>query len=302
MLKQVFGKTSVSKGIQAFMEMVHFIPSSQRRLALLAAQADSAPALIYGASGTGKSAIARWIHTNGPRSTRAFIITNTSKPLVDQILDAQGGTLMIPEIGERNLSEQKILLGFLKTKSITRSEDGHMPVIVNTRIIGTTSQALEGRAQAGLFNIELLEKLNVFRIEMPPLAKRSDEFEDIVMGIVGEITRELHKEYLQTMTPESWELLRSYDWPGNLRELRNVLRLAIASAKGDQIEISNLPDFGYARIDFRATREQFEKIYILELLQAFNWEIDKTCSMTRIDKNILLSKIKHYGINLEDLS
>jgi DNA-binding NtrC family response regulator len=64
------------------------------------------------------------------------------------------------------------------------------------------------------------------------------------------------------------------------------------------IEVSDLPDFGSTRIDFRATREQFEKIYILELLKTFNWEIEKTCRMTRIDKTTLLSKIKHYGIDV----
>lgn len=281
------------------MEMVHFIPSSQRRLALLAAQADSAPALIYGASGTGKGAIVRWIHSNGPRADRILLVATQTKPLVDQILEAQGGTLLIPEMGEWTLSEQKILLGYLKTKSVAHTQSGNLPTLANVRIIGTTSQALEGRAQGGLFNIELLEKLNVFRIEMPPLVKRLDEFDDIVMGIVGEITRELHKEHLRTLSGEAWERLKFYDWPGNLRELRNVLRLAVAACKGDQIDAFDLPDFGYARIDFRATREQFEKIYILELLKTFNWEIDKTCRLTRIDKGTLLSKIKHYGITLD---
>ena len=282
------------------MEMVHFIPPSQRRLALLAAQADTAPALIYGASGTGKGAIARWMHANGPRAARIFLSANQTKPLVDQILEAQGGTLAIPEMGEWPLSEQKALLGYLKTKSVSHpANGGNMPVIANVRIIGTTSQALEGRAQGGLFNIELLEKLNVFRIEMPPLSKRADEFDDIVIGIIGEITRELHKEHLRVLSVETWNRLRSYDWPGNLRELRNVLRCAVAGAKGDQIETADLPDFGYARIDFRATREQFEKIYLLELLKTFNWEIDKTCRMTRIDKSTLLSKIKHYGITVD---
>lgn len=278
------------------MEMVHFIPSSQRRLALLAAQADSAPVLIYGASGTGKGAIAQWIHLNGPRATRIFLVAQQEKPLIDQILEAQGGTLVIPEMGEWPLSEQKALLNYFKTKSVPHPYQNNTPMLANVRVIGTTSQALEGRAQGGLFNIELLEKLNVFRIEMPPLAKRSDEFDDIVLGIIGEITRELHKEHLRNLSVDAWERLRSYDWPGNLRELRNVLRLSVAAAKGDQIEASDLPDFGYTRIDFRTTREQFEKIYLLELLKTFNWEIDKTCRMTRIDKVTLLSKMKHYGI------
>ncbi len=280
------------------MEMVHFIPSSQRRLALLAAQTDSAPVLIFGGSGTGKGAIARWIHSNGARASLPFLVAQPSKPLAEQILAAQGGTLMISELGELTLSEQKILLNYLKTKTVPHLQDKSLSVLANVRIIGTTSQSLEGRAQGGLFNIELLEKLNVFRIEMPSLSKRADEFEDIVIGIVGEITRELHKEHLRSLSSDAWARLKSYEWPGNLREIRNVLRVAVASSKGDQIEFGDLPDFGYTRIDFRATREQFEKIYLLELLKTFNWEIDKTCSMTRIDKNTLLSKIKHYGINL----
>ena len=281
------------------MEMVHFIPTTQRRLAMLAAQADSAPTLIYGASGTGKSAIAKWIHINGPRATRLFLISTHEKSISEQIIEAQGGTLMIPELGEWSLSEQKILLGYLKNKSVSHPENKEMPMIVNTRIIGTTSQSLEGRAQGGLFNIELLEKLNVFRIEMPPLSKRPEEFDDIVTGIIGEITRDLHKEYLRSLSKEAWDQLKCYDWPGNLRELRNVLHLAITSAKSDVIEKDDLPEFGYTRIDFRATREQFEKIYLTELLKTFNWEIDKTCEMNRIDKNMLLSKIKLYGIAVE---
>ncbi len=280
------------------MEMVHFIPSSQRRLALLAAQADTAPALICGASGTGKGAIARWIHANGPRAARVFLAAKQDKPLSDQILNAQGGTLMIPEIGEWPLSEQKNLLTYLKTRSVSQTDNNNIATLANVRIICTTSQSLEGRAQGGLFNMELLEKLNIFRIEMPPLTKRTDEFSDIVLGIVGEITRELHKEHIRTLSVEAWNRLKSYDWPGNLRELRNVLRLAVTTCKEDEIHTTDLPDFGYARIDFRATREQFEKIYILKLLKTFDWEIDKTCRLTRIDKSALLFKMKHYGITL----
>ncbi len=282
------------------MEMVHFIPSGQRRLALLAAQADSAPALICGGSGTGKGAIAQWIHSNGPRAARIFVEASLQIPLSDQILKAQGGTLVIPEIGEWPLGEQKILLGFLKTKSVPHPDTGKLPVLANVRIIGTTSQALEGRAQGGLFNIELLEKMNVFRIEMPSLSKRGDEFDDIVLGIISEIARELRKEYLKAISEDARIRLKAYDWPGNLRELRNILRFAVTSAKGDQIEVSDFPDFGYTRVDFRATREEFEKIYILELLKTFNWEIDKTCRMTRIDKNTLLTKMKNYGISVNN--
>lgn len=280
------------------MEMVHFIPPSQRKLALLAAQADSAPALICGASGTGKGAIARWIHANGPRAARPLVIADFKKPLRTQIPAAQGGSFVINEISELPLGEQMLLLNFLKTKTVPHPENG-TPMLVNARVIATTSHTLEGRAQGGLFNIELLEKLNVFRIEMPALHRRVDEFEDIVLGILGEIVRELHREHLRSVAPGAWERLKSYEWPGNLRELRNVLRVAVIAAQGDRIEAQDLPAFGHDRIDFRATREQFEKIYIVELLKAFDWQIDKTCRMAKMDRETLLSKMTRYGINLE---
>lgn len=282
------------------MEMVHFIPSGQRRLALMAAQTDSAPILICGGAGTGKGAIAHWLHLNGPRVGKPFLVIQENS-ISERIREAQGGTLVITEVAELPLGEQKTLLGFLNQKAIPDPKTG-MPQLVNTRIIATTSHDLERRAQGGLFNIELLDKLKVFHIEMPPLSKRTEEFEDIVLGFTKEITQELHKEYLQNLSADCWAKLKAYDWPGNLRELRNVLRLAVSSAKGDQIEISDLPDFGYTRIDFRATREQFEKIYFLELLKTFNWEIEKTCKMARIEKSLLLSKLKHYGIVLENRS
>ena len=280
------------------MEMVHFIPPSQRRLAMLAAQADTAPALIHGGSGTGKGAIARWIHANGPRATRPLIVSTRKHPLAEQIRQAQGGSLMIPEMGEWPLAEQRVLLSFLNTKSIQLpvEAESSMRMLLNVRIIATTSQALDSRAQGGLFNAELLEKLNVFRLEMPPLSRRADEFEDIALGILGEITRELHREHLRAFSEEALAGLKSYDWPGNLRELRNVLRMAVIAAQGHRIEAADLPEFGHERVDFRATREQFEKIYLLELLRTFNWQIDETCRVSRIDKETLLAKIDRYQL------
>ncbi len=284
------------------MKMVHFIPPSQRKLAMLAAQAESAPVLIIGASGTGKGAIAQWIHSNSPRAAKALIATTRNASLASQILSARGGSIIITEIAEWPLAEQKVLLQFLQSKSVPHPNNPQTRVLVNARIIATTSHRLEARAQGGLFNIELLEKLNVFRLEMPPLCRRTAEFEDIALGILFEITRELHKEHVREIDADAWERLRAYDWPGNLRELRNVLRISVIAAQGDRLEAKNLPDFGHNRVDFHATREEFEKTYILELLRTFNWEIDTTCRMARMDKTTLLSKMKKYEINVAETS
>jgi DNA-binding NtrC family response regulator len=280
--------------------MVHFIPPSQRRLVILATQADTAPVLICGGPGTGKGAIARWIHQNGPRASFSYVIADHESSLALQIPKSQGGTLFIPELAEWPLSEQKVLLQFLRTKTVPR--EGGLPLLTNIRVIATSGQGIDGRALGGLFNSELLEALNVFRIEMPSLAERIEEFDDIVQGVLNEITRELNKQHLRLLDEEVWTQLRSYDWPGNIRELRNVLRIAIVAATGDQIEIKHLPNFGHDHVDFRATREQFEKIYLLELLKTFNFEIDRTCQMAGLEKEALLAKISKYGISSESVS
>ncbi|MBY0470281.1 sigma 54-interacting transcriptional regulator [bacterium] len=280
------------------MEMVHFIPPGQRKIAVLAAQADDAPVLISGSSGTGKGAMARWIHANGPRAIYPFIVADRDKPLVQQMAQAQGGTFMVSDLGERPLGEQMVLLNFLNTRSVP-SDEGQMPRLLNVRIIATTDQDLEGRASGGLFNSSLFEKFGNYKIEMPALTERSDEFEDLVYGVMTEITRELHKEHLRGFTSAAWAKLRGYEWPGNLRELRNVLRMAIVSAKGDEILDSDLPDLGNETIDFRATREEFEKIYLLELLKSYDWQIDKTCRASHLDEQTLMAKIQKYGISAD---
>jgi DNA-binding NtrC family response regulator len=246
--------------------MVHFIPPSQRRLALLAAQAETAPVLVLGGPGTGKSALVKWLHRHGLRAGKPLVYAEPDLPLRLQIPRAQGGTLAIAEISEWSLSEQMVLLNFLKTHSLPHAEDPSLPVLYSVRVIATSSHSLDGRAAGGLFNRELLEKLSAYRLEVPPLVLRSAEFNDIVLGILGEITHELHKDHIRGVSPEAWDRLREYEWPGNVRELRNVLRVAAIAAAGDRVELGDLPSFGHDRPDFRATRAEFEKIHRLPSL------------------------------------
>jgi DNA-binding NtrC family response regulator len=282
------------------MKSTQFIPPSQRRLVLLATQADAAPVLIYGASGTGKGAMARWIHQESPRSASPFVIATRNKKLSDQILQAETGTLYLPEIGSWPLSEQKILYQFIDTHLLHSASERNQ--MFNVRIMATTSQSLEGRAQGGLFNVQLLEKLNVFRLEMPALCERTDEFEKIVYGILTEITGELRQEQPSSLSPNAFKKLKNYDWPGNLRELRNVLKITILKSKSSEIELIDLPDFGHERLDFHATREAFEKVYIIELLKTYDWKIDEACQITRMNKETLLKKIQQYGISRSTVS
>ena len=279
--------------------MVYFIPSSQRKIALSAAQADEEPVLVIGGSGTGKGALAKWIHQNSPRAALPCLISTRERTLAEQIRDSNGGTLILDDITNYPVSEQLVLLNFLKTKSVPHPQKDRgpaVPMIVNVRIIATSVPQIESRARAGMFNDELLLRLSKNRIEMPALADREDEFEDIAMGILQEITHELHKEYIRGFSEVVWRKLREYDWPGNLRELRNVLRMAAVSCETERVEVKDLPDFGHDKINFQATRSEFEKIYLSELLKSFQHDLDKVARAARMERIILLEKLKRHGL------
>jgi len=147
-----------------------------------------------------------------------------------------------------------------------------------------------------MFNDELLLRLSKNRIEMPALVEREDEFEDIAMGILQEITHELHKEYIRGFSEAVWRKLREYDWPGNLRELRNVLRMAAVASETERVEVKDLPDFGHDKINFQATRSEFEKIYLSELLKSFQHDLDKVARAARMERVTLLEKLKRLGL------
>ncbi len=280
------------------MSMVYFIPSSQRKIALAAAQAEEEPVLVIGGTGTGKGALAKWIHQNSPRAAQPCVMATRDRTLAEQLRDCKGGTLIIDDITNYPVSEQLVVLNFLKTKAVPQAQKGGTPVpmIVNVRIIATAVPQIDSRARAGMFNDELLLRLSKNRIEMPNLAERSDEFEDITMGILQEITQELHKEYIKGFSEVAWRKLREYDWPGNLRELRNVLRMAVVSCEAERVDIRDLPDFGHDKINFQATRSEFEKIYLSELLKSFQHDLDKTARAARMERVTLMEKLKLHGL------
>lgn len=283
------------------MSMVVFIPSSQRKIAMMAAQSDTDPVFILGGVGTGKGALARWIHQNSPRSSQICTTATRERTLSEQIREANGGTLIVDDIANYPVSEQIALLNFLKTKAIPHphkasDHSAALPMIANVRIIATGAPQVDLRAQAGMFNDELLLRLSKFRIEMPNLSEREGEFEDITLGILNEITHELHKEHIKGFSEKVWSKLRAYDWPGNLRELRNVLRMSVLSCASERIEIQDVPDFGHDKINFQATRSEFEKVYLTELLKSFNHDLDKVARASRIDRIQLMEKLKRHGL------
>lgn len=238
--------------------MVFFIPSHQRRALLAAAQSDLTPLLLVGAPGTGKSAIARWVHAQGPRAGKPWIEAQYDMPLTQALLQAHTGTLVLHDIAERCFSEQRELLSFLKTKSLTVHG---VPQILDVRIIATSAYHLDNRVLAGLFHAELFAKLSYQVVEMPALRERRAEFEEIVSGVLQEVAQEEGREYIVDLTPQAIDALLHYSWPGNIRELRNVLRSAVIQSASEWITEADLPELSQTEIDFRATRMKFAAIY-----------------------------------------
>lgn len=264
------------------MEWVHFLPLNQKDALEAAASHSQNPVLISGAPGTGKGQIARWIHLHGPRASRPMVIAHHRHALSRQILEAGDGSLILQEIGEWPLADQRAVLAHL------RSGQG-------ARIIASTDQNLEKRSQAGFFVAELLTLLSRHRIEMPALSRRRDEFRTITAGLVAELSREISRE-APGVSDAAWTKLEAYDWPGNLRELRNVLKIALTTCQGGQLEEADFPQFGYDRTEFHATREAFERTYLEELLRACQGDVSRAAELSGMPESAIQAKAKKYGL------
>ena len=218
--------------------------------------------LITGESGTGKELVARALHRHSPRANKAFIALNTSAFTADlleselfghekgsftgadalrrgRFEQADGGTLFLDEIGDMSPQLQTRLLRVLAEGEFYRV-GGQTPVRVDVRVIAATHQDLEARVKQNLFREDLLHRLNVIRIEVPPLRQRRDDIPELLMHYLAEAAVELGVE-AKTLTPEAAAALSSFDWPGNVRQLVNACRRLTVTAPGREITAEDIP-------------------------------------------------------------
>jgi DNA-binding NtrC family response regulator len=218
--------------------------------------------LVTGESGTGKERVARGIHQLSPRRHRPFIAANVAA-LPETLLEselfghekgsftgaigqrkglfelANRGTLFLDEIGEMPMSTQTKLLRVLEEREFMRL-GGEEPITVDVRFIAATNQELRQLVEIGRFRRDLYYRLNVLRVELPPLRHRRDD----VPLLVEHFNRESSKEHDRppvTISPEAMNLLTAYDWPGNVRELRNLVESMVVLAPGSVIRPEDLP-------------------------------------------------------------
>jgi two-component system, NtrC family, response regulator AtoC len=218
--------------------------------------------LVSGESGTGKELVARALHEHSSRSERAFIKVNCAaipKDLMESELFghekgaftgavgskpgrfelASGGTLFLDEIGEIPLEMQVKLLRVLQESEFERV-GGVRTLSVDVRLVAATNRELKREIAAGTFREDLFYRLNVVPITLAPLRDRSDDIPDLVEHFIEKFNERLHKQ-VAGVDPAAMERLRAHRWPGNIRELENVIERAVLFADGEMIALQDLP-------------------------------------------------------------
>jgi DNA-binding NtrC family response regulator len=222
----------------------------------LAAKVDSI-CLFLGESGSGKDWLARYLHEHSPRASGPFFCINCAA-LAPELAEselfghergaftgaasrkrgllelAEGGTLLLNEIGELSPKLQSKLLTFLDTKSFTRV-GAERNIFVNARLVAATNRNIEREVEAGTFRRDLFYRISVLTIRVPPLRERREDVPLLVRNLIESLAKLMGLKVLPVIDPEVMALLAGYDWPGNVRELRNVLERAIIHSNGQRI-------------------------------------------------------------------
>jgi two-component system response regulator AtoC len=290
--------------------------------------------LIRGENGTGKELVARAIHYNSHRKDGPFVaincgaipetlieselfghekgaFTGATERKIGKFQLANQGTLFLDEIAELRPEMQVKLLRVLQERKFT-PVGSNREVKTGTRVIAATNRNLEKMIEEQKFREDLFYRLNVMPIFLPPLRDRLDDVEDLVEQFIKKFSR-LHSREITGIDQKALGFLRAYQWPGNIRELENVIEHAFVVENSNRISIESLPEAvrssvrsaqerdSTTALNFEVFKEQVEKDFILKALRANNGRINQTVAHANIPKNTLLRKIKKYAINVKEL-
>jgi transcriptional regulator with GAF, ATPase, and Fis domain/serine/threonine protein kinase/Tfp pilus assembly protein PilF len=283
------------------------------------------PVVILGESGSGKELIAKAIHYNGPRGACPFLSLNcgaVSESLLESELFghvkgsftgahkdkkglfelASGGTLFLDEVAEMSPSMQRSLLRVLEEGEVRRV-GGKDEISVDVRVISATNKDLAELVRNGLFREDLYFRLNVFRIDLPPLRERKEDIPPLVEHFLAEIA-EREEAKPRKLTKSALRALMSYEWPGNVRELENVVEQAWLLDRDGRISKEDIPPLrapGERELTLEIktdgmTLADVERSYILAVLRKNAGHRAKTAKELRISTNTLWRKLKEYGL------
>lgn len=288
------------------------------------ASENRATVLIQGESGTGKELIAKAIHYNSAFKKEPFVPINISA-LVETLLEselfghekgaftgashlkkgkielAQQGTIFLDEIGELSPLLQVKLLRFLQEREFERV-GGEKTLRSNTRVIAATNRNLATLVAEGRFREDLYFRLKVVEINVPPLRERRADIPLLIEHLLNKINRDLHKSITKIPNAVMESLVR-YSWPGNIRELENVLTRAAVLSKGEILLPEYLPDFsvpcrpgGTEDLDAIKPLEQVKMEHVRAVLQCVHWDRGKACQALKVSRPTLRKMIKDYHL------
>ena len=278
--------------------------------------------LITGESGTGKELMARFIHEHSPRAKAPFMGINcgvfTEELLSNELFghekgsytgadqrkkglieSAEGGTILLDEITEMSPGMQVKLLRTLQEKEIMPLGSTE-PIKIDIRFVATTNRDIHKMVSEGLFRQDLYFRINVMNINLPPLARRRQDIPLLTHYFINKYNSP-SKENITDISPEALRQLMVYDFPGNIRELENIIERAIVLARGETIEIEHLPDM--AVHTFRSNKgtipslDDQERSYIEWVLDQTDGNKTKAAEILGIDRVSLWRKLKKYTIS-----
>jgi DNA-binding NtrC family response regulator/tetratricopeptide (TPR) repeat protein len=274
----------------------------------------SVPVLIRGESGTGKELIARALHDSGARAGKPFVAVNCAA-VPDNLLEAEffgiekgtatgvaahkgkfevahGGTIFLDEIGDMSPSLQSKLLRVLQEKTFERV-GGHVPISVDVRVVAATNQPVDELLAQKKFREDLYYRLNTVELVLPPLSERPEDIPDLVRHFVRSSNQEFGRNVVD-VSPEAMSQLTKHHWPGNVRELQHVVERSVLLARGDTIQLSDLPpglqppektestpaDLKEVRREVREkAAAEVERRAIADYLEKAGWDVERAAEL-----------------------
>jgi len=286
--------------------------------------------LISGPPGVGKEIAARMIHQWSPRAAAPFIVLSAAMMSPERVEEelfgseadglvrpgllehAHGGTLFLDEIADMPLTTQGKILRVLTDQSYHRV-GGQRPVKVDVRVLSATSRNLQDEIAAGRFREDLFYRLNVVPVRLPPLRERREDIPELVDHYLARFAAE-RRMPAPSISDEALAALQAHDWPGNVRQLRNIIERTIILAPGDRvscIEVDLLPPeildnqgaiggsstaMAIMGSPLREARESFEREYLKIQIRRFSGNISRTASFIGMERSALHRKLKALGI------
>jgi two-component system nitrogen regulation response regulator NtrX len=286
--------------------------------------------LISGPAGVGKEVAARLLHLWSPRANAPFIVVSAARMTPERVEEelfgieeggsarpglleqAHGGTIFLDEIADMPLTAQAKILRVLTDQSFSRV-GGQRVVKVDVRVVSATSKPLPGEIDAGRFREDLYYRLNVVPVHLPALTERREDIPALVDHFVARYAAERRVPTPQT-SPEALAALQAYDWPGNVRQLRNVVERTIILAPGDRlrtIDVDMLPPEVISDQErlapgnaaksimgtpLREARETFEREYLRVQIRRFSGNISRTATFIGMERSALHRKLKTLGL------